>query len=171
MPRQRQSKKEYDRAYRERNRERLRAQQRRYREQNRERIRVRQREHYDSNREQILAQQREYYDSNREQILGRRREYYDSNRERLRARRREVRMQARAKLVDEKGGRCAHCGETDTQVLCFHHHPISRAELRRRGHVVLRSASFELPSVQVDIRKNTILLCANCHARVHWKSI
>jgi len=67
--------------YREANRE----QRRQYHEANRERIAERQRQYTEANRERIAEQKRRYYEENRERITEQKRQYNEANPEKLAA--------------------------------------------------------------------------------------
>ena len=74
---------EYNRAYREANRERIAESKRAYREANRERIEEHQRAYREANRERIAEYNRAYREANRERIAEYNRAYYEANRERI----------------------------------------------------------------------------------------
>ena len=55
--------------------------QRQYREANREKVAERQRQYYEANREKVAEYQRQYYEANREKVAERRRRYYEAHKD------------------------------------------------------------------------------------------
>lgn len=80
---------EYQRAYRQANKERLSAQKRAHYEVNRESVKARVAEYRAANREEILRKRRAHHAVNREEILERRRAYAAENRDAIRKGQRE----------------------------------------------------------------------------------
>ena len=70
---------EYDRQYREANREAVREQKRQNREANREAIRERNRRHYEANREDVLERQRRYREANPDAVREKYRQWVEAN--------------------------------------------------------------------------------------------
>ena len=81
----------YDKAYRENNREKIKAREKAYRENNREKIKARRKACYENNREKIKACQKAYHENNREKINARKKAYYENNREEIKASRKAYR--------------------------------------------------------------------------------
>lgn len=136
------------------------------------------REHYLKNREAILARQK----ARRAEIAAKNREKYRTDPE-YRARiarnsqnwRRKNRPAAnaivqrhrdkkRAWLMDQKRGKsCEFCGEADPCCLDWHHMDPSQKEFTV-SHMWSHSIRREV--VEREIAK-CILICANCHRRLH----
>lgn len=76
-----QCKKEYDRRYRQENRDKIAEQKRRYRQENRERIAKKDRRYYQKNRDKIAERSRRYNRENHEKITEQKRRYYQENRD------------------------------------------------------------------------------------------
>ena len=74
---------EYQRRYREANKEALAEYQRRYREANKEAKRDKNRQYYQANKEAIKAKHRQHYQANKEAIKAKHRQHYQANREAL----------------------------------------------------------------------------------------
>lgn len=126
-PEQRARRAEYQRAYRERNRDRLqeydRNRVRTFTPEQREASRERQRAYYAANRDRELAKMREYQVRNRDKISAQTRAYRAANRDKIRARRHAdqqkngawrrhgLRPEDRAALWAAQDGRCYLCGE------------------------------------------------------------
>lgn len=108
---------------------------------------------------------REYYKKNRESLLKKDREKYRKNASRMRERHKELlrkRLQWYESLKTQLS--CVKCGESHPACLHFHHRD-SKQKLGTIGAMV-RSLSRE--QVEKEIAKCDVL-CANCHAKIHWE--
>lgn len=83
------SREEYIKAYREKNRDRLSAQKREYYERNKDKIKANTRKYHNKNRDRILVQMREYRERNKDKINAQHREWYEKNRDTYNAKRRQ----------------------------------------------------------------------------------
>lgn len=97
---------EYQRAYREANRERRREQGRAYYEANREQELARNRAYREANSEKRAAYDRAYYEANRNRVLEQGRVYREANREAIVARQREY-NHANAAYIRTQNGRAS----------------------------------------------------------------
>ena len=70
---------EYQRRYREANKEAVAEYQRRYYEANKEAVAERQRRYYEANKEALAEYRRRYYEANKEAVAERQRRYYEAN--------------------------------------------------------------------------------------------
>jgi 5-methylcytosine-specific restriction endonuclease McrA len=84
----------------------------------------------------------------------------------LRARQR--RQQKQAALYAFLGGACAHCGESHPATLVIHHiDPATKTRsFRGKGW-----AESDITPEFVQELATCLLLCANCHAKVHWEAV
>jgi hypothetical protein len=65
------------------------AQKKAYRDANREKVRARNKAYREANREKVRARKKAYCEANREKVSARKKAYYEANRERINAARRE----------------------------------------------------------------------------------
>jgi hypothetical protein len=93
--------KEYNKLYREQNREGINERRREYYDENRDRINERRREYHEQTCNHINERRRKYYEENRDRINERKRKYYEENRDRINERKRE---RYRLKKEAEKAG-------------------------------------------------------------------
>mgnify|MGYP003660234151 CR=1 FL=1 len=116
---------ERDKKYYEANRDKIRENQREYREANRDKIIEQEKKYYEANRDKILEYHKEYREANRDKILEYHKEYNDTNRKQIQARKAE-------KIV------CEHCGSEVSRrhlvrhkrsAKCKAHQPISPGAL------------------------------------------
>jgi len=170
---------EYFKAYREKNREKLRIKKKEYYQRHKERVKEYHRRHYLQHRERTLARNLEYRQrpEAKERIRKWRREYqkeykqrpevkqmareysrkyYERRQDRILMRR----IQIKTKLVAKKGGKCEICGYSKClPALEFHHiTPVASAR-KRRGSELPQSRKFDLSKV--------MLVCSNCHIEIH----
>src|SRR4030043_956285 len=57
--------------------------QRRYREANKDRVAERQRRYYEANKDKVAERQRRYYEANKDKVAERQRRYYEANKDKL----------------------------------------------------------------------------------------
>jgi len=103
-----------------------------------------------------------YYNNNREKILARKRAYYHANADRMRAIRKKHYDKFTRQFVEykEECG-CAVCGERDAAVLDYHHVGPKRATV---NYLIKKHKDAELIWSEIG---RCVVLCANCHRRVH----
>ena len=97
-----QCKKEYDRRYRQENRDKIAEQKRRYRQENRERIAKKDRRYYQKNRDKIAERSRRYNRENHEKITEQKRRYYQENRDEILEQHRHYYQENREKIAERK---------------------------------------------------------------------
>ena len=85
-------KQEYDKEYREQNKDRIREYKREYREQNKDRILEQQKQYYEENKDERLEKQKQYYEQNKDERLEYQQQYYEQNKQRIREYQREYRQ-------------------------------------------------------------------------------
>lgn len=75
------------------------------------------------------------------------------------------RHQLKQKAIEYKGGRCAQCGyEEHMSAFDFHHlNPLKKDYCI--GTMIARSYNWEKIKKELD---KCIVLCANCHRKLHW---
>lgn len=106
MPRDPERKKEYDREYREKNRDRLREKKREYVERNRDRVREYQKTYL-----------KEYREKNRDRIREKKRENYERNGDRIRAEVSEYQKQNRGKIRDRRRSNYAQLSSDERRAI------------------------------------------------------
>ena len=83
--------------------------------------------------------------------------------ERKRQRKKRAGLRTRILAIKVERG-CSECGERHPAVLQFHH--VNPEEKDGRvSHMVATNVSWDL--ILAEIAK-CIVLCANCHAKIHW---
>lgn len=89
----------------------------------------------------------------------------ESYREKERIRQRRSRAKVRAWIAEEKSSKgCSNCGESHPACLHFHHvDPSLKLFTINRGVMMHKP----MDSLKAEMEK-CILLCANCHAKLHW---
>ena len=103
-------KRQSDKKYREKNRDKILEYQRKWRERNREKLREQDRNYHRANRDKRVAQSREYYRLHREEELA-------AANKRSRIRNHELRQA----VLELFGWKCCRCGFTDYRALCVDH--------------------------------------------------
>lgn len=94
------------------------------------------------------------------------RKHYLANKSRYLRRIRNRRLQLRAWLRSFKSLlKCGHCGENHPACLAFHHNDPSKKEVSV-SHAI-NICKWGIPRIKAEIAKCTVL-CANCHAKLHW---
>lgn len=81
--------------------------QRQYREKNKERLREQQKEYYEKNKERISARNKEYYRNNREKVCQRVKEYREANPELIKKRKKKWRRDSRDWVLANNASRRA----------------------------------------------------------------
>ncbi|ABT15204.1 Srd anti-sigma factor [Paramecium bursaria Chlorella virus NY2A] len=76
--------KDYQRQYREENKEHILEKARQYYEENKEEIQEKKRQYREENKEHILEKARQYYEENKEEIQEKNRQYYEDNKDKIR---------------------------------------------------------------------------------------
>lgn len=69
----------------------------------------------------------------------------------------------RKKSIEYLGGKCYHCGHKDYDVLTFHH-----KNPKTKKFTLCQSWQKSWKTLLAEIKK-CILLCANCHMKLHRK--
>ena len=73
------------------------------------------------------------------------------------------RNEQRNRAIKYCGGQCEHCGHKDTDVLTFHH-----KNPKTKKFTLCRNWEKSWSALLREIKK-CILLCANCHMKLHRK--
>ena len=68
------------------------------------------------------------------------------------------------RAIQEKGGKCQTCGESNPATLCFHHRDPSQKRITLDSRTF---ANRKWKSVQEEVEKCD-LLCHNCHNILHY---
>ena len=177
--------KEYQRQYREKNRESLNTQMRQHYSDNKEDYRECRKQYYDEHRDEILFQHKQYYEGNKEAILERNRAYhkvyYQENRSELLEKNRQHVKAHREKYTEcqqdkravrsewlrelKNGLACIQCGESDPSCLDFHH----RDGVKKDGQISKMIMGASMEKVISEIEKCDVL-CASCHRKHHARN-
>jgi len=111
-------KKTWNKAYHEKNKEKLRAKNKAYREKNREELNVKKKAwskaYYEKNKEKINARNKAYREKNREELNVKKKAYREKNRDKIRAKDLErnfgIGLHEYNLMFTEQKGKCACCG-------------------------------------------------------------
>jgi transcription elongation factor Elf1 len=104
---------------------------------------------------------------NQEKMREYRRNYYHKNKETEKARIYARQQEIREKFQDYKSTLfCEHCGETHIACLDFHHKDPATKDIVL-AHAVKQGWSYERIMDEV---KKCVVLCSNCHRKVHYKN-
>tara|TARA_E500000178_G_C16989061_1_gene739867 strand:- start:1334 stop:1759 length:426 start_codon:yes stop_codon:yes gene_type:complete len=68
------------------------------------------------------------------------------------------------KAIQERGGKCIKCGESNPVKLCFHHRDPSQKTLKLDGRTF---ANRKYQTIKEELDKCD-LMCHNCHHELHW---
>lgn len=90
----------------------------------------------------------------------------EANPDYMRQYKREKRRKTKLKILDYLGGKCSMCGLEDIPDVFDVHHENPKLKDYRMSE--LSMMSWE--RVQNELDKETRLLCANCHRRVHYRN-
>lgn len=169
-------KKEYNKNYYAKNKEKIRVGRRKYYLRQRKKILEKNQEWRKRNPEKIKWLAKEYYRKNREELLKRAKKWRMENKEKVRRYfveyyRRNVEMwrdreiKWKKKLVEVLGNKCEKCGiEVTDKNLCifdFHHRDSEEKERNREW----RNKDF-MEKIKAS---KIMLLCANCHRKEHYR--
>lgn len=177
-----QKQKEYQRQYRQKNRDRLILQQREYYQKNKDQLLAKYKEYRKHNQGVIQEYSRNYYQENKDKIKEKRqsyqKQYSERNRDLLRRKSRDHycnnkhNYTVRQKRMRHDRGEwllnfkrnlsCVRCGETHPRCLDFHH----RDPENKLGLVSRMVKCNSLEKVIAEISKCDVL-CANCHRKLH----
>ena len=92
------NRKDYMKAYREANKEKIAAQQKAYKEANREKIAAQQKAYREANKEKELAWQKSWYEANREKAKAKGKAYYEANKEKIATKHKAYRVSNKEKM-------------------------------------------------------------------------
>jgi hypothetical protein len=95
----------------------------------------------------------------------RKKEYYSNNISKFREYR-DINTTRNRKFLQryKRTLKCVNCGESDTRCLDFHH-----VKTKKFNIASLIASSYSLQTLKIEIRK-CIILCANCHRKLHYKN-
>ncbi len=106
-----------------------------------------------------------YRRRNRVKIRAHKKKYREAHKEMIAAHKRKVRGATKQFIVDyKKKHPCELCGEADLACLHFHHIDPKQKEFGVRG------AEISFKKLMNEINKCKVL-CANCHAKVHYYNL
>ena len=80
------------------------------------------------------------------------------------------RHKAKQFCFDYLGGKCQRCGVDNLPLCCYHFHHINRSE---KDFIIGNSFNVKNYKHMEKIKKELnkcMLLCANCHAIIHWEN-
>lgn len=122
--------------------------------------------------EEDRAYARQYRARNREKINAWKRAYYSRNREKMQVSKHQWTQHLRLEVLAHYAGRqlvCAHCGETDSRVLCLDH--INGGGNQHRRELGKRSDSYWAWLKRNNYPNGFQVLCWNCNARKAYKEV
>jgi hypothetical protein len=129
--------------------------------------RERNRKYHYSNKEKINKRQRKYYQDNKErtaeQYCQQQARYRVNNKEKIAKRHRQHRIVLVGRAMSGYGSECLFCEENDRDVLVFHH--VYENGKKHRGK--MNDRKFYRWIIENDFPDEIILLCANCHMKLH----
>lgn len=160
---------EYQKAYREQNKDYFSEYQKNYQEENKDEIRKQRKQYREANRESINEKKKEYYSDPvaRKRKAERNKELYRLNPEKVKARQ-AARRAERLAFINEIALRygcqnpdCKWSSEFHPTQLCFHHF-----DPKEKNIEVSKMESWSYPKIKDEINK-CVVLCLNCHPLVH----
>jgi len=177
------------------------AKKREYYRKNKDRILARMKKHYAEHKDEICSRNRKRYADNREEMLNKRRAYNEKNKLRVKewnhnwyvehreqqleyakryaaqrkdennAKYRKRRQMLKQMSVDYLGGSCAACGFCEhISALEFHHVDPGQKEIGISVLLDEKRKKRNIEEIKSELDK-CIVLCRNCHARLHWGDI
>ena len=146
---------EYDKRYRELNKEKIADCKRKHREKNKEKISEYSRKWEEENKEKRREYKRKYREENKEKHREWRSEYYQLNKEKISEYRREQHKERRAQCVEYLGGKCVKCGAT---------HNLQFDHIKREGkkYNIASRVDNNWDNLKEELDKCQ-LLCYDCH--------
>ena len=146
---------EYDKKYRELNKEKIREKRAEHYQSNKEKIRECNRKYRELNKEKMREKSAEYYQLNKEKRAEYARKYREENREYTNKCKREYRDKRRAHCREYLGGKCVKCGTT---------HNLQFDHIKREGkkYEITRRLTYKFDTLKEELDKCQ-LLCAPCH--------
>ena len=137
----------------------------RYYEKNKERLRERAKLYGRVNRKKKSEYMKEYYQRKKETIKEYQRKHRVANKDEINRREREINNGRVAWLWQLKSTlSCIQCGEQHPACLDFHH----RSSEVKKGTIGKLINHATLAVVIEEIKKCDVL-CANCHRKLHWQ--
>ena len=91
---------EYQKQWKERNKDKVRLQHKQYRERNKDKVRLQQKQYYEQNKEKIALQQKQYREQNREKELLRHKQYRERNKDKVRLRQKQYRERKKLEIFE-----------------------------------------------------------------------
>ena len=114
-------------------------------------------QYYLKNREKLLIQAKEYRIKNREKILRDHHNYYLKHKELIRLGQKNHSQEWREKVLQHLGGKCKHCGFSDSRALQVDHVRGGGAKAYGQGKIRYYKQILN------DKLETFQLLCANCN--------
>jgi hypothetical protein len=131
------------------------------------------------NKEKAKKYHQDYFEKNKEKIYEYHKEWCDKNREKTRTytkRWREnnkgiekkQRLERKLKAIELFGGKCMICGFDECLAALDFHHEKEERNGKNENCIanLLRGTKWE--KIEKELKK-CILVCANCHRRIHWE--
>lgn len=150
---------EYQKKYREKNKEKISKQRKKSYKDNREKWSEADKKFYKDNREKYSEANKKAYKKRREGLLASKKEYYYANKKEILAYQKQKMFKIRVKTYFKLGGRCALCGKEHaverTRTYNFH-------EIYGREHI---GNPYKVYNNSDDF---AILCCGSCHKYVHF---
>ena len=159
---QQKRKREYDKKYREKNKDKVRVRTQLWREQNREKFNATSRASYAKNPERYKANTRRYWQKHKEERNAYAREYWRANSVRRNQLSKKYRAERKQQVFEHYGNICNCCGETKTEFFTIDHINNDGAEHRRQNQKI-RQGGIYIDIVRNDYPDTYQILCYNCN--------
>ena len=158
------SQRNYMKAYRLKNREKIKIYKENWDKQNKERVLAYQRESYWKHRDKRLADQHEYKRQHHEEILAYKQKYQELNKEYLKTYNKEYSLNVKRKILGHYSNStltCAHCGFSDIRALSIDHiNGQGNKHVKALG--IGRGAAFYSWLIKNNYPVGFQVLCMNC---------
>jgi len=109
------------------------------------------------------ARCRRYYQENKEKVLNQKKGYFKTNIKKICKHRKDKRNMKKTALISYKGGKCERCGLVDdcVDIYDFHH-----LDPKEKDFSISCYSGKSLENLKKEVDK-CILVCANCHRKIH----
>lgn len=134
--------------------------QKEYYERNKERIKERSRKYWKDHRDEGIKKRKEYYNKNKDKCLKSVKEYKENNRDKVIQYQRNKNHEERKELLNLLGSKCVKCGYNDWRALQIDHiNGGGRKEILNFGSKYRKIIKQKI----IEGSKDYQILCANCN--------